>query len=378
MLLNMHHIASDGWSMGVLMRELGTLYDAYRAGEENPLEPLRVQYADYAVWQRQWLQGEVLEGQLATGGERLAGLPLVAQPAAGPAAAGAAGLRGGRARPAAGSGAERPDRRSGAGSAGVTLFMFLQAAFAVLLSRYSNETDIVVGSPIAGRVHRDVEPLIGFFVNTLVLRSDLSGDPRVRGSAGGEPADDPGRVRPPARAVRDAGGGAAPGAQPGAQPAVPGPVLAAERCRGGHPSGRGAGRAGGRRQRYGIVKFDLELIARERRGRSGARLAVQEGAVRRRHDRADGVELRRCCWNASWRTPEKSIEDLPLLTPAERRELLSSGGGPAGSTSPPEPLFHELFEAQAERSPEAVAVVFGEERLTYRELSERAERLARL
>jgi len=176
LVINMHHIASDGWSMGVLIGELGTLYDAYRAGRENPLPPLRVQYADYAVWQRQWLRGEVLDGQLLYWRNRLEGLPLIH------------GLPLDHPRPArqgfeGGEHAQRQerglrDRLEALGrQRGATLFMLLETAFSVLLSRYSRETDIVVGSPIAGRVHRDVEPLIGFFVNTLVLRTDLSESP---------------------------------------------------------------------------------------------------------------------------------------------------------------------------------------------------------
>ena len=109
-LLNMHHIASDGWSMGVLMRELGTLYEAYRAGEENPLEPLRVQYADYAHWQRQWLRGEVLEEQLSYWRRQLAGLPLVhGLPLDKPRPA-RQGFEGGEHVQRAGRGAEGPDR----------------------------------------------------------------------------------------------------------------------------------------------------------------------------------------------------------------------------------------------------------------------------
>src|SRR6185436_5757992 len=176
-LCNMHHIASDGWSMGILKQELATLYAAYLEGAENPLPPLRVQYADYASWQRQWLRGEVLEEQLSYWRGQLAGLPLVhGLPLDHPRPA-RQGFAGGH--HVHGMGGELRDRIAArCRESGVTLFMFLQAAFATLLSRYSRETDVVVGSPIAGRVHRDVEPLIGFFVNTLVLRSDLSGNPR--------------------------------------------------------------------------------------------------------------------------------------------------------------------------------------------------------
>ncbi|HBL30650.1 MAG TPA: non-ribosomal peptide synthetase, partial [Acidobacteria bacterium] len=177
LLLTMHHIASDGWSVGVLLRELGTLYAAYRAGAANPLPPLAVQYSDYAQWQPGWLHGEVLEGQLRYWRRQLADLPLVhALPLDKPRPA-RQGFEGGE--HGQWLGAELRDRMEAfCRDSGVTLFMLLQAAFSVLLGRYSGEVDIVVGSPIAGRVHRDLEPLIGFFVSTLVLRTDLADNPR--------------------------------------------------------------------------------------------------------------------------------------------------------------------------------------------------------
>jgi len=176
MLFNMHHIASDGWSMGLLVSDLRALYEACRTGQESPLPPLRVQYADYAQWQRQWLQGEVLEDQLSYWHGQLEGLPRVHNlPLDAPRPA-RQGFEGGQH-------VQRLGRELKAQAAArcresaVTLFMFLEAAFAVLLSRYSQEMDVVVGSPIAGRVHRDVEPLIGLFVmlawglNDVIARS---------------------------------------------------------------------------------------------------------------------------------------------------------------------------------------------------------------
>ncbi|HEX2081286.1 MAG TPA: condensation domain-containing protein, partial [Longimicrobium sp.] len=179
LLLSMHHIVSDGWSMGVLVRELSALYAAYREGRESPLPELPVQYADYAVWQREQLAGEVLDRQLAYWKERLAGAPgLLELPTDHP-------------RPAvqAYRGATVPfeislellERLQALGrSEGATLYMTLLGAFQVLLGRYAGSEDVVVGSPIAGRTRREVEELIGFFVNTLVLRTDLSGNPSFR------------------------------------------------------------------------------------------------------------------------------------------------------------------------------------------------------
>ncbi|HEV3050200.1 MAG TPA: amino acid adenylation domain-containing protein, partial [Longimicrobium sp.] len=179
LLLSMHHIVSDGWSTGVLFRELSVLYEAYRQGGESPLPELAVQYADYAVWQREQLAGEALERQLAYWRERLADAPALLE------------LPTDRPRPAVQTdrGAAVPvelslellERLQRLGrSEGTTLYMTLLGAFQVLLSKYSGSEDIVVGSPIAGRTRKEVEELIGFFVNTLVLRTDLSGDPPFR------------------------------------------------------------------------------------------------------------------------------------------------------------------------------------------------------
>ncbi|HEU0077038.1 MAG TPA: condensation domain-containing protein, partial [Longimicrobiaceae bacterium] len=179
LLLSMHHIVSDAWSSGVLFRELSALYAAYREGGESPLPELTVQYASYAVWQREQLAGEVRDRQLAYWKERLAGAPeLLELPTDNP-------------RPAVQTfeGATVPVelsldllerlQRLGRGE-GATLYMTLLGAFQVLLSKSAGSDDIVVGSPIAGRTRAEVEQLIGFFVNTLVLRTDLSGDPSFR------------------------------------------------------------------------------------------------------------------------------------------------------------------------------------------------------
>ncbi|MES1210731.1 MAG: condensation domain-containing protein, partial [Acidobacteriota bacterium] len=179
LLLNMHHIISDGWSMGVLVREITALYGALLAGQPSPLPELSIQYADFAVWQRGWLQGEVLERQLSYWRERLAGAPTSLD------------LPFDRPRPAIPS--SRGTRLAVAFSADLayaverlarrfeaTLFMVLLAAFQALLGRFTGQEDIPVGSPIANRNRGEIEPLIGFFVNTLVLRADLGGEPTVR------------------------------------------------------------------------------------------------------------------------------------------------------------------------------------------------------
>ena len=173
LLFNMHHIASDGWSMDVLIREFITLYTCYQKGGNNVLAALPVQYADFAVWQRNMLQGDLLVEQMAYWHAQLADLPQVHY------------------LPVHKRNTEQQDYRGNtlvrtlsseltqklnnlAGDHGVTLFMTMHAALSVLMSRWSNETDIVVGVPVAGRTHAHLSSLIGFFVNTLIFRSDLS------------------------------------------------------------------------------------------------------------------------------------------------------------------------------------------------------------
>ncbi|HKH47321.1 MAG TPA: amino acid adenylation domain-containing protein, partial [Thermoanaerobaculia bacterium] len=370
LLFNMHHIASDGWSMGVLIQELVTLYAAYRAGEESPLPPLCVQYADYAQWQRQWLRGEILDSQLGYWRRQLAGVPQVhALPLDRP--------RPSRLTYDAGLSVQRLDGRlqeriaARCRESGVTLFMFLQAAFSVLLSRYSQEKDVVVGSPIAGRVHRDVEPLIGFFVNTLVLRSDLSANPRFVDL-----------LESSRQTILDAY----------AHQHVPFEMLVEElkpeRSLSHSPlfqilmvlqnAEQGVVDLGGLRlepvgEGSGVVKFDLELNLTE----LAEGLAVHWSYMT---DLFDGATIERMAAGFAVLLPgivegmEERVQELPLLTAAERRRL--SAWDPAAAAYPRDLRIHELFEAQVGRSPHAVAVVSDGGRWTYAELDERANRLA--
>jgi len=176
--LTMHHIISDGWSMGVFFRELGVLYNAFSIGKPSPLTALRIQYADFAIWQRSWLDGEVLDRQLSYWKERLKDTPPLQ-------------LSTDRERPPTQSfeGNHHPVNLSSSLTSrlvelsekeDVTLFMTLLAIFYTLLYRYTRQEDIAIGSYIANRNHNDIENLIGFFINTLVLRTDLSGAPTFR------------------------------------------------------------------------------------------------------------------------------------------------------------------------------------------------------
>lgn len=178
-LLTMHHIVSDGWSILIFFRELAALYDAFAKGEPSPLTEPSIQYADYALWQRDWLRGDVLERQLSYWKEQLGGdLPVIDLPADRP-------------RPAVQTypgdrvALTLPEKLTEAlmglsQRESATLFMTLLAAFKVLLQRYTGQDDLIIGSPIANRPRTETEGLIGFFLNNLALRSDLSGDPDFR------------------------------------------------------------------------------------------------------------------------------------------------------------------------------------------------------
>ncbi|HEU5133365.1 MAG TPA: condensation domain-containing protein, partial [Pyrinomonadaceae bacterium] len=179
LLLVMHHIIADGWSIGVMIRELSALYNAIAEGREPELQDLPVQYVDYASWQREWLRDEVLQEQLSYWKQQLEGAPaLLELPADRPRPA-TPTHRGGQERFIIPSDVSRSLRELSKRE-GATLFMLLLAAFKVLLMRYSGQTDVVVGTPIAGRRHKEVEGLIGLFVNALVMRTDISGDPRFK------------------------------------------------------------------------------------------------------------------------------------------------------------------------------------------------------
>lgn len=178
LLLTMHHIVSDGWSIGVFNRELTELYKAFCLGQPSPLPELPIQYSDFAVWQRAWLQGDIVHKQLAYWSQRLANASVLQLPTDRP-------------RPAVQrfEGSSRETILSNvlynqlvafSQSERVTLFMTMLSAFATLLQRYTNQDDIIVGSPIANRGRAEIDKLIGFFVNSLVIRTDVSGNPTFR------------------------------------------------------------------------------------------------------------------------------------------------------------------------------------------------------
>jgi hypothetical protein len=176
LLLTMHHIVSDGWSMSVLIREVSELYSAFVNEREPELAELAIQYADYASWQREWLQGEVLDEQVRYWRRQLADAQQVLELPADKVRPPVQSYRGGHEQFVL-SEEVTVALRELSRREGVTMFMLLLAAFQLLLMRYCGSGDIVIGTDVAGRRHKEVEGLIGFFVNQLVLRTDLSGNP---------------------------------------------------------------------------------------------------------------------------------------------------------------------------------------------------------
>ncbi len=369
--LTMHHVASDGWSMGILVHEVTALYAALAQGEPSPLPELPVQYADFAVWQRSWLHGEVLEQEIDWWRRQLAGLPPLLE------------LPTDRPRPTVQSfrGATRPvrlpaelvrqaealGRREGA-----TLFMVLLAAFQALLARYSGQDDLAVGSPTAGRNRVETEGLIGFFVNTLVLRGDLTDTPtfgellgRVRETAlagylhQDVPFEKLVEELAPERSLAHA---------PLFQVMLvlqnaPVESLEIENLR-----LRPAGDMGT------MAKFDLTLTLEQHDG-------GLSGTVEHATDLFDGTTVDRLMAGferllaAAVSRPDEAALALPLSSPEERAQILVEWND-TGTAPAPRACLHELFEAQVRRTPHAVALVDGTREILYQELDETAGRLA--
>ncbi|MBV9792198.1 MAG: amino acid adenylation domain-containing protein [Chloroflexi bacterium] len=370
LLLNMHHIVSDGWSMGVFMREMTALYNAFAAGERSPLPNLLIQYVDYAVWQRNWLQGDVLAAQLDYWKQQLAHVPSLQMPTDYPRPA-VATLRGAVqefALPKAlGEALTTLSRREGA-----TLFMTLLTAWQVLLSRYSGQDDIAVGTPIANRTRGEVESLIGYFINTLVLRTDLTGAAnfrealqRVRTTALGAYAHQDLPFEQIVDAVqpeRDLSRHAifqvmfvlqnAP-MDPIDMPGLRFKPLAIARS---------------------TTRFDLTLtMAESPNGLTG----VMEYST----DLFSAETIARLIGHFQTlltsiaAQPAEPLAQLSLLTPGEERQLLVDWNATAVEY-PQDACVHTLFAEQAARTPDAIAVSFEGLDLSYAELDARSNQMA--
>ncbi len=372
LMLTMHHIVADGWSISILKRELEALLEAYSNERPSPLPDLPIQYADFACWQRRILQGERLDSLFAYWQKQLADAPTQLS------------LPTDRPRPTAQTfdgaslSATLPSEltkglRIHSQQEGVTLFMTLLAAFGVLLSRYSGQSDLVIGTPIANRTRSELEGLIGFFVNTLALRLDLSGDPsftklleRVRTVATEAYAhqDMPFEVLvskiAPARHLSHT---------PLFQVMFAMENMAEETL----PSTSNAAMSDIVEAR-GAAKFDLTLAIAE--FNDGITVTFEYAT-----DLFDSATIRRMLGHfvvlleGVIASPEQRLSELPLLSRIERQQLLVDWNDTTAAF-PRDCCIHTLFEIQARRTPEAIALETGNERITYAQLNHQADQLA--
>ena len=370
LLLCIHHIATDGWSLTVFYRELFALYESFTKGQTSSLPELPVQYADFAAWQRHRLQGERLHKQLSYWREQLKDLATLNVPADHP-------------RPPMQTftgasyafhlpqqlvdGLKAFNRREGA-----TLFMKLLAAFQALLHRYTGQDDIVVGSPIAGRTHVDTEGLIGFFVNTLVLRTDASGDPtflellqRVQRAAlqAYDHQEIPfeklvEELRPPRDSSRNPLFQVVFALQSASRPL---PALTPLKLSRLNPPKT-------------VSRFDIELHLEEvEEGIEG--LFIYNTSLFEAETIGRMAAHFRTLLEGIVAGPDTRLSELPLLSAVEKHQLLYEWND-TQTDYPRNSCVHEVFEVQAEAAPDAPAVAYGSDQLTYRQLNELANRLA--
>jgi len=370
LLRAIHHIVCDGWSGGVLFHELSEIYGALLAGQPLPLADLTTQYGDYAKWQRQWFQDERLESQLSYWKKQLDNIATLRLPTDRPRP----GLqaRSGARRYFAFSDALSSELKKLSREHGATLFMTLLAAFQTLLHRYSHQTDIVIGSPVAGRTRKEFDELIGFFLNMLVLRLDLSADPTF--------AETIAQARDICLAALS-------------HQELPFEKLVEElhpdRKLGHNPlfqvsfafqnTPRFPLRLSGMtveelEVETGIARFDLHLFMEEADKHLEGYCDYDANLFN-----ADTIERLlghfQTLLEGIVANPDQRISDLPLLGDAEKHQLLVEWND-TQTDYPNDKSIHQLFEAQVEKSPDAIAVAFEDQQLTYRELNSRANQLA--
>ncbi len=366
MLLTIHHIVADAWSRGVFLQELATLYTAFSQGTSSCAE-LPIQYADYAIWQRQQLQGELLETQLTYWKQQLQGeLPVLNLPTDRP--------RKTQTYKGASVSFNLPQTLTNSLQAlsrqeGATLFITLLTAFKVLLHRYTGQDDILVGSPFANRNRPEVKNLIGFLVNTLVLRSDLSGNPSFRELLGRV-----GSVVLGAIAHQD----------------LPFEKLLESLPSHGYSTGKPPFQVMFSLQNFlevaqelpGVTLsfpevenqtafFDLVLSLQQKEQGLTAVLEYNTDLFNR-NTIIRMLEHYHILLDSIINNPDQPIQHLPLLSEKATLEAWEQ----IECYYPQGKCLHQLFEAQVEQNPDAIALVFAEERLTYRELNQRANQLA--
>ncbi|MDZ8055338.1 MAG: amino acid adenylation domain-containing protein [Aulosira sp. ZfuVER01] len=380
LLLNIHHIVSDGWSIGVLFQEIAALYTAFTNKQPSPLPQLKIQYADFAQWQRQSLQGEVLENQLAYWRKQLSNISILNLPTDKPRTA-VQSHRGAR------QFIKLPKSLSAAlltfsQQEGVTLFMTLLAAFQILLYRYTQQEDIAVGSPIANRNRSEIEGLIGFFVNSLVLRTNFSGNPtfrellrRVKEVALGAYAhqDLPfeklvEELHPERNLNQNPLFQVAFAVQNAPMSALELPELTVNTW----PFDSGT------------TRFDLEFHLWEPEKKNGFWVDSSEeisGFVIYSTELFDDATITRMLEHFQIllegivANPEQRIAELPLLSESELHQLLVVWNN-TRVDYPQDKCIHQLFEEIVEQNPDAQALVFQEQQLTYQELNQRSNQLA--
>ncbi|WP_416671502.1 non-ribosomal peptide synthetase [Egbenema bharatensis] len=375
-LFTMHHIVSDGWSIGILIRELTALYEAFLRGEPSPLAPLTIQYADFAVWQRQWLQGETLEKQLAYWKRQIGENPPVLQ------------LLSDRPRPRVQTfrGARHTFSltrdlttalKALSRKADTTLFMTLLAAFKALLYRYTGQTDILVGSPIANRNRTEIEGLIGFFVNNLVLRSDVSDNPPFQ-----QLLKQVREVTLEAYAHQDLPFEYLVEQLQPQRDLSYSPIFQVKFALANTPSedlklpGLTLSPL---KQENPTAKLDLSLDMFE----SDAGLI---GVFEYNTDLFEAATIAHTADHFQTllqgivNHPEQRLSELPLLTEAEQHQILHTWNE-TGADYPEHQCFHERFAAQVEQTPDAIALIFQDQhfqdqQLTYAALNQSANQLA--
>ena len=372
LLITQHHIVSDGWSLSILVREVGALYTAARRGEADTLPPLQIQYADYAQWQRHWLQGEELTRQVGFWKEHLAGAPeLLTLPLDRPRPA--LQSHAGESVPLTIPAELTAGLRELSQRHGATLFMTLLSAWGLLLSRLSGQSDVVVGTPVANRQRREVEDLIGFFVNTLALRLRFDAPPSVSSlltqvqettleafAHQDLPFEQVVEAVQPQRSLSHN-----PIAQasftwhnqpPVGELSLPGLNLVVL------DTG------------FDGTQADLSLHLAEVDGALSGKCVFASALFDRSTiERWTGHFVR--LLEGMVADPSAAVDTLPLLSEGERQQLLH-GLNATAVTHPDDRLIHELFAQHAAARPEAVAVVLEDQSLSYGELDARANQLA--
>ncbi|HEY0372253.1 MAG TPA: condensation domain-containing protein, partial [Thermoanaerobaculia bacterium] len=373
LLITQHHIITDAWSENVLVRELAALYTAFTQGEDDPLPSLEIQYADYAQWQRRWLQGEELARQSAFWKQHLTGAPaLLALPLDHPRPA--VESHAGSSVPLVLSAELTAALRTFSQRHGVTMFMTLLSAWGVLLSRLSGQTDVVIGTPVANRQRREVEGLIGFFVNTLALRLQLDDQPtlpallaQVKDTTLAAFAHQELPFEQVVEAVHPQ------------RSMSHGPLFQSLLAL-NNTAGRGDGASLPDLDMIPVelaqttAQYELSLhLGDSGEALSGVLMYATDLFDRSTIERWSGYFVR--LLEAIVIDAPATVATLPILSEAERHQVLVDFNA-TDAAFPQDTLIHELFEQQAAKTPDAVAVVFENDSLTYGELNARANQLA--